>query len=200
MARISCSLLVTGEGVLTQDPQLSNRLSYSPAAAVRAAVPMSVRIVATIGIMWGLLQLVCNGMSLPAYLVAEHDDAMAQMMASHGNLFAFLLVATVSRVALGIVLVIGSAAALGLKPFGRQAMLVFAVGAILITLAELGVAIAYPEGITPPPATAADGQTVVSQRPHALVIAFSIVVSLIYPAVVLIFMNQSHVKAAFKGN
>jgi hypothetical protein len=165
--------------------------------------PTAVTVLAVVGIVWGVLMLLCNGMGLiPAIVpsIGAGNPAFEEIRA-HPLAGPWSVIGPIIGVALAVVLLAACAGALGLKPWGRSLMNVFALAEIFVVLFDAFVRLSIVNPITiralasmPGGAGAPAVQSL--QLPLTLL---GVVITLALPVCILLFMNRPHVKAAFAG-
>src|SRR5687768_15623313 len=137
--------------------QYSNYASpnyYTPQVNPR---PQSVTVLGIVGIIWGSLMLLCNGLNMVSAVLVNamaNNPAMAQL-----NLppvaKMWMVVGSVIGLVLAVMLIIGSSAALKLSGWGRAMMLVFAVLELGAGAVDLVIRLAF---MNPVMAQGAPGQ------------------------------------------
>lgn len=163
--------------------------------------PTSVTVLAIIGIIWGALLLLCNVFGLigaVALSAGTVTDPGMEALRENKLVWMSQMVMPVIGLIIAIVLIAGSIGSLMLKAWGRLAMIVYAVVAIVVGLLNAVVTLVYiaptmkqniPAGQNAEAFAA--GQT--------FGMYCGILIVLAYPVFVLIFMNKPHVKAAFES-
>ena len=176
---------------------------YAPQPSPR---PTSVTVLAIIGIIWGGIQLLCNGVGIFGLLMLEkltqasgQPNPMVDAMQESPALMPVMMGAVILRLVLSIVLVAGSIGALSLKGWGRSAMLAYAWALVVVTIVETVVAatMTLPAIQKHLPSDPAMRQQMMAQQYGSMFCGP--IIGLIYPIFVLVYMNKPHVKAAFAG-
>ena len=164
--------------------------------------PTSVTVLAIVGIVWGALMLLCNGVGLIPELIPNFggaDPVFAELRAN-SVARAWGVVGPVIGLGLAVLLLAGSIGALMLRGWGRAAMMVFAVAEILAGLVNLVITIGVINPITAKAAPAGPGA-----QGNAFAIgqhfgtAVAVAVALVLPVWILIVMKRPAVIAAFAG-
>ncbi len=160
--------------------------------------PTSVTVLAIIGIIWAAILLLCNGFAMIGLVMMQSGLPNPMFDEIRSNTFVWLVQIIVPVVGLinAVALMAGSIGALGLKPWGRSLMVIYAVVAIVIGLLNTVVTIVFLNPVM---------QRAIANDPNARAVAvgqqvgvyFGIAAVLLYPIFVLVFMNKAHVKAAF---
>ena len=168
--------------------------------------PTSVKVLAIIGIIWGALQLLCSSISIVGVLAMQslvkasgQPNPVADALAAKPMLMTALVAVAIVRVVLSLTLLVGSIAALSLKAWGRSAMLAYSWALIAVTIIEFVVSITMmlPAVQQSAPSDPQMRQQMMAQQYGSMFCGPAI--ALIYPIFVLVYMNKSHVKAAFRG-
>jgi hypothetical protein len=197
----------SGDQRMTQYPGYANPALVPPAANPR---PTSVTVVAIIGIVWGVLMLLCNGIGMASAFIPTNfagPNPAAEELRSNAVAHLWGIANPLMGFVLAFILLAGCAGALGMKSWGRAAMNLFAVLEIIVAIAHTIVTILVINPIISrnlPLFTGGAGSAgapsaqMMSTFQHAGVIATA-VIALVYPIVVLIVMNTRSVKAAFQN-
>ena len=165
-----------------------------PMMASRPAVdvvvrPTGVKVIALAGIAQGVLTLM--GLVMTGMKFGGMDKGADQIVDAVRNsrfLTGWMLGTSMAALALGLMLVLASMAALSLKRWARKGLVIWAVGWMLLNAANLSVnfMVLYPMLKKALPS--------MEQGLIAAAVAFGIV----WPAVVIWYMGRKNVKAAFK--
>lgn len=161
--------------------------------------PTSVTVLAVLGIIFAALGLICSPLSLVPYFVKIGPPNPAiDAVRSNTALMTWIIASVVIGFLLAALLLAGSIASLKLRLAGQRAMILYAK--IAIAMAILGFVVNV---VWMMPAMS-QGQQGVSK--NAEIIGGMIggliggLLALIYPICILVYMNKSHVKAAFGVN
>lgn len=183
---------------MTQYPNYGNPSYATPMPSPR---PMSVTVVAIVGIVWGVLMLLCNGFGLITVFKPDifgPNPALNEIRA-HPTANLWTNVSPFIGIALAVLLIAGASGALGLRGWGRAAMLMFAFVDLVVAMVNLIVTVTV---INPIMARAMQGQIpgnnarVFEMAQHGGAI-IGILVVLVMPVWILLVMFRANVKAAF---
>lgn len=166
---------------------------YAPVANPR---PTTVTVMAIIGIIWGSLLLICNGFGLVPYLgVNLGPNPVLERLSREPAAYATELGSVVVQLAGSLILLVGSVLALSLKPLGRRLMLLY--GGIGVTVAVVRAILVFTIVLPVMQQNIPAGSP--QQVGYNIGMAFGLLMILVFPVLVLIFMNKPHVKSAFAG-
>jgi hypothetical protein len=184
---------------MTNYPQYPQQSPYQPDYSTlppTSRLPTSVKVLAIIGIIWAALLLICNGIGLFGISGAIPNPLMDELRTNNPTVWASQIAIPVLGLVIALVLMAGSIGSLMLHNWGRVAMIVYAVIAILMGVTNAIITFVYVRPLMhqtfanqPNPEAVAMGQQIGFFCGAALVI--------VYPICVLVFMNKPSVKAAF---
>lgn len=159
--------------------------------------PTSVTVLAIIGIIFAALRILCTPIGLLPFLVPSAPNPIIDIYRGDPMLMAFLVVAGVLTFLLGVVLLVGSIGALGLKRWARPLLVRYAVLQIALEL----LAVMLQVALVMPKVSAALGAGPTASQAMAAMIGgiFGGLLALIVPVLLLIFMTRPHVVAAFEN-
>lgn len=166
--------------------------------------PTSVTVLAIIGIIAGVLGVVCNGFGIVGFLMlgklaqmggpnGQPNPALQDAVQKLESIMPILIALAVVKALVGIVAIAGGIGSLSLKPWGRLALLGYSVVLITLTIAEMVISLTMMPDMQQP------GQPQAQKIGNMAGGVCGAVFWLIYPVCVLIFMNKANVKAAFAG-
>ncbi len=192
---------------MTQYPGYQNPYLTQPPANPR---PTSVTVVVIIGIIWGVLMLLCNGIGMASLFIPANfagPNPAAEELRSNAVAHGWNIAHPLIGFFLAFTLLAGCAGALALRSWGRKAMNLFAVLEIPIAIAQAVITMlvinpiisrnlqAMTGGAGGGGAGAPSMQTMaVLQHGTAIV---TVVLAVGFPVVILMVMNSQKVKAAF---
>jgi hypothetical protein len=181
---------------MTQYPNYAQGGYYAQPVNPR---PTSVTVLAIVGMVWGALVLLCNMVSLiPLLVQVGPPNPMIQEMRADPALHNWNIIATVARLVLGVLLLVGSGVALMLKGWGRVLMLVYAVLAIALSLVDTYMTVTHVLPILRRLA-ASDPNVAQIMGMQRIGMVLGIVIGMLLPLLILFFMTRPNVKAAFAG-
>ena len=165
--------------------------------------PTSVTVLATIGLILAAMMIACNAVSMLALVVggqhAQQDpNPLTAAVRAEPALMRWHLVATVARMGVGFVLLIGSLGALALRRWGRWMMLGYAGVALVVSIADTVMTVKYMLPLVDRLAATDPNVQAIASKQHVGV-PLNVFLSCAFPVLVLIFMNRRHVKDAFAG-
>lgn len=171
---------------------------YSPMPPTNPR-PTSVTVLAIIGIVWSTILVLCNAALLVPYLSdLSAQDPVISAIRADPVAYGWSVGSVVARMALAVLLLAGSIGALMLKPAGRSGMLLYAWLVIVLAVVDtlMALLVLFPIARNALSGNPELAPVLMGQQIGAVV---GIVVALVYPVLVLVFMNKPHVKAAFAG-
>jgi hypothetical protein len=205
LAAASSAILAVLGGTMSQyQPPLDYASASLPAPNPR---PTSVTVIAILGIIFGALGILGGLCTLPQYLGMDLTPGGNPMIGAVRNdpiLIGMTLGGMVLGMLLGGIELFGSVGLLQLKPLGRTLMIVYAIAMIAMAVISLPINILLVNSRML--AMAASLPATPGMNPAAMtkLIQYSMyggecwsVVFLIWPALVLYFLNQPAVKLAF---
>jgi hypothetical protein len=159
--------------------------------------PISVTVLAIIGIVLGVLGVVCTPFALLPLVLDLPQEPMQEALYANNLYVGWYYGSTVVGFLLSILLLAAAISALSLKPWARRGLIWYAW--LAICLGAIGVVVAL---VTMLP--------LAQQQPADPAAAWGLwggliggvcggIIGLIYPVFVLIFMTRPHVVAAFEG-
>lgn len=165
--------------------------------------PASINFIAGIGILLGVLFVLCKPTGLFIQLLAKlpgPPNPMVDLFRNDPTLRAFALFSGLTGTLISLLLLMSSVGSLALKQWGRTGMLGYAALAVLMTLVEQGIGtlVVGPEleramrqsGVKPPA-----GVAWLSGWPG---VVLGLAFKLWYPTLIFYFYSRPHVKRAFE--
>lgn len=163
-----------------------------------AGRPGAVTALAIIGIVWGSLNLLCNGVNLIPYMAkAPVGNPIVDQVRDNPALLGWTIGSGAIRSLLAVFLIIASIAALKLRPWSRPGLRGYAVIIIIIGLIDAAVSMLWLAPMYKSNLPNANATAV--QVGYYVGFAFGLAVALAYPICLLIILGRPHIKAAFSG-
>lgn len=160
--------------------------------------PTSVTVLAIIGIVWGILALICNGAVMIPYVVPlNQPNPVVDEVKANSGLLAWTVGSNVLRILLSFFLIVGCIGLLKLQNWARAGLRGYAVMMIVLAVIDTVVTIMWIGPITKN-ATMNGGTTSAAwQTGFYIGLVFGIALALAYPICLLAILARPHVKAAF---
>jgi hypothetical protein len=166
-----------------------------------AARPMSVTVVAMIGVAVGAIGVLCKPVGLLCVL-GQFPHPMAEAIRNDSFLRGWTVVGVGTGWLMSLLLLLSSVGCLRLQDWGRGGMLTYAVLAIMVTVFMRTVDFRVVE-----PALAPTVRQMIADQPQAAKYQLSgaanyavwMTLGLLLPSIILYVFNRRHVKQAFEG-
>ena len=179
---------------MTQIPDYAHARNGGLAADKR---PTTVTVLGIVGMVMAALTVVCSVVSMPTLLMdAAASNPLTAAVRGEPALYRWHVFATVARLALGLVLLVGSLGALGMRRWGRWLMIAYAAVALPVALIELVMMLKYMLPIVERLAPTDPNVQAIAERRH-IGVPLRFILDCALPVAVLIFMNRGAVRAAF---
>jgi hypothetical protein len=193
---------------MSQLPPPNDPLSYASAGIrIPSPRPTSVTVIAVLAIVFGSIGVLGELCSIPQYLGAGFmPNPVMDAMRADSLLIGILVGSLLVSMLTSVMLLWGGIGAISLKASARKVLVAYAILGIATTVVGLALNFtvtgsrsetAFQKGIQSMP----QAQAAMTQKMHVISYYGGIGVSIIYliwPLLVLYFMNRPHVKSAFE--
>jgi hypothetical protein len=162
--------------------------------------PVSVTVLAIIGILYGALMFLCTPMSIiPYFMRLPQPNPVIDLTKNDPLLFAWTVAAAVVGWLLSIILLSGSIGALGLREWARQFLVSWAIMSILVAAGQIVFSLVYAQPRMQQALASQANNPAVAMAGIWTIVAMIVgfVIGFGWPIAMLFFMTRRKVKDAF---